>query len=329
MRALLCKELGDFEKLVVETVSDPVPGPGEVLIDVEAAGINFPDLLLIRGKYQFQPPLPFSPGGECAGTVAAVGEGVQRVQVGDRVIGMALAGAFAEKMVVPEDSVVAIPQGMARTTAAGIAVTYGTSYYALKQRAQIREGETLVVLGAAGGVGLAAVELGKVLGARVIAAASSEEKLDAATEAGADERINYSKESLKDRIKELTGKKGADVVYDPVGGEYSEAALRATAWDGRFLVIGFASGDIPKIPLNLTLLKGLQIVGVFWGTWTKRDPAASQQNFVELKEMFEKGQLKPRVTTYPLTEFAPALRELSERRARGKIVLDMTSGRET
>jgi NADPH2:quinone reductase len=323
MRAVLCKKIGALEDLVLETVEDPTPGPGEVLIDVAAAGINFPDLLVVQGKYQANPPLPFSPGGECAGHVVALGEGVKRLKVGDAVIAMGLTGAFAEKMVIPEVATQPIPQGLRMATAAGISVTYATSYYALKQQARLQEGETLLVLGAAGGVGLAAVELGKVMGARVIAAASSEEKLDAACAAGADLRINYTTESLKARVKELTGKKGADVIYDPVGGDYSEPALRAIGWNGRYLVVGFAAGDIPKIPLNLALLKSAHIIGVFWGTWTQRDPAASNQNFRALQEMFEAGQLKPLVTTYPLAEYGEALASLAERRAKGKVVLVM------
>lgn len=323
MRALVCKSLGPYDQLAIETIDDPVPGPGEVLIDVEAAGINFPDLLVVQGKYQFSPALPFVPGGECSGVVSALGEGVQRVRVGDRVIGVGLAGAFAEKMTIAEAATLPIPNGMDFDVAAGIAFTYGTSYYALKQRAGLAAGETLLVLGAAGGVGTAAVEIGKQMGARVIAAASCEDKLDAAVGAGADARINYTTESLKERVKELTDQKGADVVYDPVGGEYSEPALRATAWYGRFLVIGFAAGEIPKIPLNLALLKSAQIVGVFWGAWTKREPAESAQNFRRLQRMFEEGELRPRVTTYALDEHQQALSALAERRAQGKLVLVM------
>ncbi len=323
MRALLCEELGPYDRLTIQTVDDPAPGAGEVLIDVKAAGINFPDLLIVQGKYQFKPPLPFVPGGECSGVVSAVGEGVKRVKVGDRVIGVGLAGAFAEKMTIAEAATLPIPGDMAFETAAGIAFTYGTSFYALKQRAGLAKGETLLVLGAAGGVGMAAVELGKRMGATVIAAASSEEKLDAAQAAGADLRINYTTESLKDRVKELTNKRGADVVYDPVGGDYSEQALRAIAWNGRFLVIGFAAGDIPKIPLNLALLKSAGIVGVFWGAWTQRDPKESARNFAELQAMFQDGRLKPQVTTFPLEDHQQALGALAGRRAKGKLVLVM------
>ena len=323
MRAVLCKEIGSIEKLVVENVDDPVPGPGEVLIDVEAAGINFPDLLTVQGKYQFKASMPFTPGGECSGVVSAVGEDVERVKVGDAVIAMSLVGAFAEKLVAPETATIPKPEGMSFETAAGIAFTYGTSYYALKQHAELEAGETLLVLGAAGGVGTAAVEIGKAMGARVIAAARSEEKLDAAVANGADLRINYTTESLKDKVKELTGKNGADVVYDPVGGDYSEQALRATAWGGRFLVIGFATGEIPKIPLNLVLLKGARIVGVFWGAWTKRDPADSARNFMELQQMFGDGRLRPKVTPYALDDHRAALGALADRTSVGKLVLVM------
>lgn len=323
MRALVCHEYGPFENLRVENIDDPVLKDHEVLIDVHAAGMNFPDMLLVRGDYQAKPELPFVAGGECAGTVSAVGPDVKHYKEGDPVIGMSLLGAFAEKMAVPESGVVSIPQGMSFEHAAGISVTYATSYYALKQVAQLQANETVVVLGAAGGVGLAAVEIAKAMGARVIAAASTEEKLDAACDAGADERINYSVEPLKDRIKTLTKKKGADVIYDPVGGDLAEQALRATGWNGRFLVVGFASGDIPRIPLNLPLLKSCSIAGVFWGSWSQRFPKESMTNFNELKTMFEDGKLKPRVKTFPLTDYVAAFQEIAERRVVGKVVLTM------
>ncbi len=323
MRAVRCHAYGPLDGLVLETVDDPAPGEGEVLVGVKAAGINFPDLLVVQGKYQARPPLPFVPGGECAGVVEAVGADVERVRVGDAVIATGLTGAFAEKMVAAEAATMPLPEGMSFEAAAGISITYATSYYALKQRARLQAGETLLVLGAAGGVGLAAVELGKAMGARVIAAASSSEKLDAACEAGAEMRVDYTAEPLKERVKELTGGRGADVVYDPVGGDYSEQALRAVAWDGRFLVIGFAAGEIPKIPLNLMLLKGANVLGVFWGSWVQRDPAGSRENFIELRRMFEDGKLKPKVTPYPLADFGDALAALAERRAVGKLVLTM------
>jgi len=325
MRALQCQELGTADKLVVETVDTPEPGPGEVLVDVAAAGINFPDTLIIQGKYQAKPELPFVPGGEASGTVIAVGEGVKRVQVGQRVIALVMVGAFAEQLIVPEMTVIPMPDSMDFLTGAGFALTYATSYYALKQRAQLKPGDTLLVLGAAGGVGLAAVELGRVMGATVIAAASTDEKLAVAKEAGATHLINYSNTDLKKAVKELTGGKGADVVYDPVGGELSEQALRATSWDGRFLVIGFASGTIPNIPLNLPLLKGLHIVGVFWGSWATQFPKDSIGNLVELFGFHSKGELKPRVTqTFGLDQAAEAFAVLTERRAIGKVVFDMS-----
>ena len=325
MRAVVCKTLGSIDDLVLETLDDPTPGPGQVLLDVAAAGINFPDLLVIAGKYQVRPELPFVPGGECAGRVIAVGEGVKRVKEGDHVIAMGLTGAFAERMVVAEAETLPVPAGLALETAAGITITYGTTYHALVQRARLQEGETLLVLGAAGGVGLAAVELGKALGATVIAAASSQEKLEAAQAAGADFGIDYTSEPLKDRVKELTGKKGADVIYDPVGGDFSEQAFRSIAWKGRHLVIGFAAGDIPKLPLNLTLLKGASVVGVFWGSFTQREAKTSAENFHELQRLFEAGRLKPRITPYPLEEYRAALSSLAERRAQGKVVLTMNA----
>lgn len=323
MRALICKQYSGYQDLEIGDMPEPTPGKGEVLIDVEAAGLNFPDLLIVQGKYQFRPDPPFVPGGECAGTVSAVGEGVERLKVGDRVVGTAIAGAFAEKMVVPESAATPIPEGMDAAHAAGITITYATSYYALKERAKLQPGETLLVLGAAGGVGLAAVELGKMMGATVIAAASTEEKLDAAEAAGADQRVLYTEEPLKERVKELTKKRGADVIYDPVGGDFSEQAFRAIAWEGRHLVIGFAAGDIPKIPLNLTLLKSAQIVGVFWGAWTQRDPEGSIRSQLELKEMFEDGRLTPRVTSMPLERFRDAYALLAERKVIGKVVLTL------
>ncbi len=329
MRALLCRELGAHDQLTIESVDDPQPGPGEVLIDVRAAGVNFPDLLMIAGRYQVQPPLPFIPGGECAGVIAGVGDGVEGFEMGASVIAMVvtsgLAGAFAERLVAPVTSVIPMPKGMTFEIAAGLAITYGTSLYALDQRARLQSGETLLVLGAAGGVGLAAVQLGKAMGARVVAAASTDAKLEAARQAGADDGINYSDldpKALKERIKATTGG-GADVVYDPVGGAYSEAAFRAIAWDGRHLVVGFAAGEIPKIPLNLALLKGARIVGVFWGAWAERDPVASNKNFDRLGTMFADGSIRPEVTALPLASFGEAFGALAQRRAVGKLVLTM------
>jgi len=324
LKAIVCHEYGSPDNLTLDERATPVPGNGEILIEVKAAGINFPDLLTIEGKYQVRPPLPFVPGNELAGIVTAVGEGVISVAVGDEIIAMSDTGAFAERCVVSEQKVLAKGSKMSFEQAAGMAITYGTSYYALKQKAALQAGETVLVLGAAGGVGIAAIQLAKLLGATVIAAASTDEKLDFASQAGADRRINYSEEDLKDRVKSLTDGQGVDVVYDPVGGELSEQALRATAWNGRFLVIGFASGTIPKIPLNLALLKGVSIVGVFWGSWASRFPNESAGNFGELIEMIENAKFAPLVTdVYPLDRYAEAFRCISERRARGKVVLSM------
>ncbi len=322
MRALVCSELGPADRLRVEEVPDPRPGPGEVVVDVAAAGLNFPDTLIIEGSYQFRPELPFVPGAEAAGMVSAVGEGVEHVAVGDRVIALGLVGAFAERWAVPADGLIPIPDAMTLEQAAGFGLTYGTSYHALADRARLQPGETLVVLGAAGGVGSAAVEIGKAMGARVIACASTPEKLQFCRELGADEVIDYTSEDLKTRIRELTDGEGADVVYDPVGGAYSEPALRSTGFGGRFLVIGFASGEIPSIPLNLPLLKVNSIVGVFWGSWSRRDPAGSRRNFERLVAMVEEGTLSPRVTrVFALDDYVEAFATLSGRRAIGKVLL--------
>lgn len=323
MKAVVCKELGLPEKL--ELVSDwpePAPGEHELVVDVKAAGLNFPDVLMIQGKYQHQPEMPFVPGGECAGVVSAVGNKVSRFKVGDRVISVAGVGAFSEKVLANEFGVFPMPDRLSFEQAAGVSITYFTSYYALKQRAQLKAGETLLVLGAAGGVGATAVELGKLMGARVIAAASSDEKLELCRKLGADEVINYSETGIKEAVKELTGGKGVDVIYDPVGGDYAEPAVRSMAWNGRYLVIGFASGPIPEIPLNLTLLKGCSIVGVFWGRFSGEEPEVQMQNVKELWEMFEQGQLNPVVTdSFPLEEYEQAFNCLLERRARGKVIL--------
>lgn len=325
MKAVVCKEHGLPDKLVLESDwPDPEIGEQDVLIDVRAAGLNFPDVLIIQNKYQTQPDLPFIPGGECAGVVTAVGSGVSRFKPGDKVISMGAHGAFCSKIAASQHSVFPMPEGLGFEQAAGVAITYFTSYHALRQRADIQPGETLLVLGAAGGVGTTAVELGKLFGARVIAAASSDEKLELCRQLGADEVINYSRESLKDRVKELTGGRGVDVVYDPVGGDFSEQALRSMAWKGRFLVIGFASGPIPKVPLNLALLKGCAIVGVFWGRFMAEEPEVNLQNIHELWELFAAGKLKPVVTDlFPLEEYEAAYACMMERRARGKVILTM------
>ncbi|HEV8066123.1 MAG TPA: NADPH:quinone oxidoreductase family protein [Planctomycetaceae bacterium] len=322
MKAVVCRAFGPPESLTLEDVPDPQPAEGQVLIDVYAAGLNFPDVLQIAGKYQFQPPFPFTPGAEVAGVVAEVGPGVVGVKKGDRVMGMTGIGGMAERAVAAADSVNSIPEGMDFAQASGFELVYGTSYYALKQRGQLKSGETLLVLGASGGVGLAAVEIGKAFGARVIAAAGSDEKLQVAKSHGADVLVNYSEASLKDQIKELTGGKGADVIYDPVGGELFDQATRSINWNGRLLVVGFASGTIPKFPVNLALLKGCQIVGVFWGDFKRREPENYRQNVRELCDLFKAGKLKPLVSReFPLAEYAAALTMFVNRQAVGKIVL--------
>ncbi len=325
MKAVVCREQGLPDKLdLVDDWPEPEPGERDVLIDVRAAGLNFPDVLIIQGKYQYQPELPFVPGGECSGVVAAVGSAVSRFRPGDPVISSTGAGAFCARIAVDESMVFPKPPGLSFEQAAGISITYFTSYYALKQRACIQPGETLLVLGAAGGVGTTAVELGKLMGARVIAAASSDEKLELCRQLGADAVVNYSDVSLRDAVKELTGGRGVDVVYDPVGGDFAEPAVRSMAWNGRYLVIGFASGPIPKIPLNLPLLKGCSIVGVFWGRFTEEEPELHQQNILEIREFFDSGRLNPVVTDlFPLEQYEEAYRCMMERRARGKVILTL------
>lgn len=326
MKAVLCHAFGPPESLRMEEVPTPAIGPGEVLLDVHAAALNFPDVLMIEGKYQSQPPFPFAPGSEVSGVVAAVGKGVSSVKVGDRVFAGIGVGGFAEQVAVAANRVRAIPARMSFEQAAGISTTYGTSYHALKQRANLAPGETLLVLGAAGGVGLAAVELGKAMGARVIAAASTAEKLAVAKRAGADELVDYSDGELKDKVKALTAGRGADVIYDPVGGELFDQCMRCINWQGRVLVIGFTGGYIPKVPINLILLKGAQVVGVFYGAFTARDPATNAKNFQEILDLFEAGKIDPLVgATFPMSRYAEALRCLSERRAIGKVCLRIRS----
>jgi NADPH2:quinone reductase len=322
MKALVCKQYGPPETLVIEDLPDPVPGDGEVLVKVRAAGINFPDVLLIAGTYQVKLPPPFIPGNEAAGVVEAVGAGVARCKAGDRVIITPPAGGFAEKCVVPEKLCLPLPDELNFAQGAGFTITYATSYHAFRQCTELRKGETLLVLGAAGGVGITAVELGKALGARVIAAASSEDKLQFAREAGADETINYAQVSLREAVRELTAGNGVDVVYDPVGGELAQLALRSLAWQGRYLVIGFASGEIPAFPVNIALLKEASITGVWWGTWAGRNPDEALKNMVELAAMVRQGKLAPRVTErYPLEQYAGAFAAITQRRAKGKVVL--------
>ena len=322
MKAVLCKELGPPEKLVVEDVPSLKAGKGQVVVSVKAAGVNFPDTLIIQGKYQFKPEPPFSPGGEVAGEIKEVGEGVAGFKPGDRVIAAATWGGFAQELVADADRLVRMPDEMDFVSASAFVLTYGTSYHALKDRAQLQAGETLLVLGASGGVGLSAIQIGKAIGARVIAAASSDAKLAVCKSNGADELINYASEDLRTHVKAITAGRGVDVVYDPVGGAYSELALRDMAWNGRFLVVGFAAGDIPKIPLNLALLKGCSIVGVFWGAFTKNEAQKNRRNNEELMQLFVAGKVKPHIhATYPLERAAEALNEVLLKRVSGKVVL--------
>ncbi len=324
MKAVLCKSNGLPENLVIEEIPAPLPGTDEVLVDVHASALNFPDVLMIQGKYQSQPAFPFSPGGEMAGVVAATGAEVTTFKPGDRVFGGIGHGGFAEQAAIKARSLRLMPEGMGFQEASGISTTYGTSYYALKQRANLQPGETLLVTGAAGGVGLAAVELGKAMGARVIAAASSAEKLAAARKSGADELIDYSDGKLKDKVKALTEGKGADVIYDPVGGDLFDQCMRCIAWYGRVLVIGFAAGDIPRVPINLILLKSCQLVGVFYGAWSGRRPDEAEANFREILTLYEQGKIKPLIgREYPMAEYAAAMRCLMERRAIGKVVVNI------
>jgi NADPH:quinone reductase len=323
MRAVRVHELiGPSGLRVDDDVPDPIAAAGQVVIDVHAAGINFPDILITKGQYQFKPSPPFSPGGEVAGVVSAIGSGVTSVAVGDRVAGTMLYGGYAEKALLPELAVTKLPEGVSFEIGASTLLTYATTYHALVDRAAIAKGETLLVLGAAGGVGIAAVELGALLGARVIAAASTDEKLAFCRAHGASEGINYATSDLKDAIKALTKGNGVDVVYDPVGGALAESALRGTAWQGRYLVVGFASGEIPKIPLNLVLLKGCQIVGVFWGSFAMREAAKNRAHAAQLFAWIAEGKLKPHVdAVVPFSEAASALQRLERRAVMGKLVL--------
>ena len=322
MKAVVCKAFGPPESLVIEEVESLKPGKGQVVIRVKACGVNFPDTLIIQGKYQSKPPFPFIPGSEVAGIVKELGEGVDTIKVGTRVMAYIGMGGFAEEVIADTSQIISMPHTLDFASASAFLLTYGTSHHALKDRAQLQLGETLLVLGAAGGVGLAAVEIGRVMGARVIAAASSDEKLEVCKQHGADEVINYSTEDLRDRIKLFTGGKGVDVAFDPLGGDYSEPVLRSMAWGGRFLVIGFASGDIPRIPLNLPLLKVYSIVGVFWGAFMERNPKHGRENIHELIKWIHEGKLKPHVSaTYPLEHVADALNDLIERKVTGKAVL--------
>lgn len=323
MKALLCKAYGPPESLVIEEIARPQAGAGEMICDVRFAAFNYPDVLMIAGKYQYKPPFPFSLGSEFSGVVREVGDGVTDFAPGDEVFGSAPGGAMRERVVAPTARAFHKPKRVSFEQAAGIITTYGTTYYALVQRAHLKPGETLLVTGAAGGVGVSAVQIGKALGARVIAAASSDEKLAVAKQAGADELVNYGTGELKDAVKSLTGGQGANVIYDPVGGDLFDQCMRCIAWEGRVLVIGFTAG-IPKLPTNLVLLKGCQVVGVFFGSWSGRDPDGNRRNTLEILSMIENKQVDPIIgACYPFEEYAPALRCLSERRATGKVLLQI------
>jgi NADPH2:quinone reductase len=322
MKAVLCKHYGPPQSLTFEELPAPRPGPGEAVVSVKAASVNFPDVLIIQNRYQFKPPLPFSPGSELSGVVKEVGEGVTGFKAGDKVIAFTTYGAFAEEVKTDASRLVPMPQGMDYPQAAAFLLTYATSDHALRDRGGLRAGETLLVLGAAGGVGLAAIEIGKALGARVIACASSEDKLAVCREHGADATINYAGEDLRDRVKALTDGRGVDAVYDPVGGPYSEPAFRSLAWRGRLLVVGFAAGDIPKLPLNLALLKGASVVGVFWGDFARREPKGLAESVRQLGRWYAEGKLRPHVSQIlPLARAADALELMAARKVKGKIVL--------
>ena len=329
MKAVLSREPGPPETLTLEEVPDPVAGRGEILIRVKACSVNYPDVLIIEDKYQFRPPRPFSPGAEVAGIVEAAGEGVDAPKVGDRVIAFPQVGGMAQKAITRAVGVIPLPDAMSFDVGASLILTYGTSIHALKQRARLKQGETLLVLGAAGGVGLAAVELGKTMGARVVAACSSQDKADLALAHGADHAVVYppgpfgrdGQKALAQLFKDACGPDGADVIYDPVGGDYAEAALRAIAWEGRYLVVGFPAG-IPKPPLNLTLLKGCQIIGVFWGAFAAREPGTNAANLAEVMRLWAEGRVRPEVSeTFPLERAGEAIARLASRQAKGKIVV--------
>ncbi len=326
MRAVLCRAFGPLSALTVEEVPEPRPGPGQVLIRVEAAGVNFADTLVIEGKYQARPPFPFAPGGEVAGVVAGLGPDVEGPPLGTRVLAMTGHGGFAEAALAPAAAAVLVPDGVDPAVAASLSYAYGTTLHALRDRGRLRPGETVLVLGAAGGVGLAAVQVAKLLGARVIAAASSAEKLEICRQAGADMLLDYGREGWRDRLRTLTGSEGVDVIYDPVGGPYAEPALRSLAWGGRYLIIGFAAGEIPRIPLNLILLKGCDIVGVFYGNFVQRDPAGNRALMTQLLDWVRQGRLRPEISaTYPLEHAAAAMEALRSRASTGKIVVTMGS----
>ncbi|WP_281542818.1 NADPH:quinone oxidoreductase family protein [Maribacter aestuarii] len=322
MKAIRCTSYGPPSNLKLEEIDGLHAGPKEVLVEVKACGLNFPDTLIIQGLYQFKPELPFTPGSDISGIVKEVGEGISHLKVGDEVFGFVAHGGLAEEVIVPGNACFPKPDQMDFPIAASFMMAYGTSYHALKDRAILMEGETLLVLGASGGVGLAAVELGKLMGAKVIAAASTDEKLSLCKQYGADELINYTTQDLKSTLKDITGGKGVDVVYDPVGGDFSEQALRGTAWNGRFLVVGFAAGKIPKIPLNLPLLKGASIVGVFWGGFAMKYPKENMANTINLMQWYTEGKLKPHIhKIVSLENTKEALEEMMDRKVKGKMVV--------
>lgn len=322
MKALLCTHYGTPDDLVLADIADPTPAPGEAVVRIHAAALNFFDTLIIAGKYQTKPAFPFSPSAEFAGTVESLGEGVTSLKIGDRVLACCSYGAARERIAIAAAKLIKIPDSIDYDHAAGICVTYGTTLHALKDRAKLQSGETLAVLGASGGAGLAAVELGKIMGARVIACASSPEKIAFAREHGADDGIDYAKEDLKEALRRVTQGKGPDVIYDPVGGPYAEPALRAIAWKGRFLVVGFAAGEIPKLPFNLVLLKGCDVQGVFWGSFIERDLAGHRANTEQLLAWFAQGKLSSHVhAVYPLSEAPAALKAIAAREVMGKVIL--------
>ncbi len=322
MKAVVCRQWGGPETLVIDDITLPDPKSGEVKIRVRAAGVNFPDVLIIQKKYQLQPPLPFSPGAEIAGDVISVGEGVTHLKAGDRVVSLCGIGGFAEEAIAPAAVTMPMPPDVPYELAAVFSLAYGTSWHAVRDRAGLRAGETMLVLGAAGGVGLAAVEIGKALGARVVACASTEEKLDICKQHGADGLINYGSGDLREAIKRECGKNGPDVIYDPVGGKFAEPCFRSIAWRGRYLVVGFADGEIPALPLNLALLKGASLVGVFWGEFAKREPANNQKGMAEMFGWIREDKLKPLISrTYRLEEAPRALMDIAARKVVGKVVV--------
>lgn len=322
MKAVVCAAWGQPDNLEVQELPDLQAGPGQVVVAVRAAGVNFPDVLMVQGKYQFKPELPFVPGSEVAGVVHAVADDVTTFQPGDRVIAFTPTGGFGQQLLTSAQALIPMPAGMDFDTAAAITLTYGTSYHAIVDRAKLEAGETMLVLGAAGGVGLAAIEIGKALGARIIACASTEAKLEVCRQHGADVLINYSKDDWRDALKAATGGKGPDVIYDPVGGVYAEPAFRSIGWGGRYLVVGFANGEIPKLPLNLPLLKGAAVLGVFWGEFTKRDPKGNFNNMRQLLQWLHEGKIKPHISArYPLAQTADALKAMAARAVTGKVII--------